>query len=555
MSELYTSEPPTSGKVIVETNYGNIDIELFTLEAPKSCRNFIQHCLNKYYNGCIFFKIFKNFMIQTGDPTNTGNGGESIYSEDFRDELHSRLKFSHRGIVAMANKNKPNTNGSQFFITLDKCPEMDKIYTIFGKVTGPTFFNAVTISNLSANKDGVPSMKDEEKPKITNTEVVINPFKDLKPTTVIKNDSNNTISGKKSKKKKRQKKLKIKYSPNKMFIQDIEDEDENKDNKDNKEIKEKDVNNMDEDKKEEKEEKNEIKEEEDNEEGKLNDNNNKETKENKEQLEENENKENIEEENNNEKIEDNKKEGHIEQNEEIKEKNDEENNNVLEINKETENNVEKDEESKNEDENSEIKDEEDKEVNEDIEEKDVDDKEDNENNEDKDFEEKDGDENNEENGNSDESESKSLSSDDHEVKNAKETLVDEEENIRKNKKKNIEDYKKEINLLRKKVKKEKEEVYNDEELRKKIEEEKVNKMNILQRYNYYYVKANQANKLSNDERAIKLQKFKNFIEGGDSERWYKTKLKFQTDSQKAFTLDMINKELEKNGNGNADDNI
>jgi peptidyl-prolyl cis-trans isomerase SDCCAG10 len=144
-------------------------------------------------------------MIQTGDPTNTGNGGESIYSEDFRDELHSRLKFSHRGIVAMANKNKPNSNGSQFFITLDKCPEMDKKYTIFGKVTGPTFFNAVTISNLSANEDGVPSMKDEEKPKITNTEVVINPFKDLKPTDDLKNEVNNVNSRKKSKKRKSRK--------------------------------------------------------------------------------------------------------------------------------------------------------------------------------------------------------------------------------------------------------------------------------------------------------------------------------------------------------------
>ena len=80
MSELYITEPPTTGKVILETNYGNIDIELFTLEAPKTCRNFIQHCLNKYCNGCHFFKIFKNFMIQTGDPTNTGSGGESIYS-------------------------------------------------------------------------------------------------------------------------------------------------------------------------------------------------------------------------------------------------------------------------------------------------------------------------------------------------------------------------------------------------------------------------------------------------------------------------------------------
>ena len=470
MSELYTSEPPTSGKVIVETNYGNIDIELFTLEAPKSCRNFIQHCLNKYYNGCIFFKIFKNFMIQTGDPTNTGNGGESIYHEDFRDELHSRLKFSHRGIVAMANKNKPNSNGSQFFITLDKCSEMDKKYTIFGKVTGPTFFNAVTISNLSANEDGVPSMKDEEKPRITNTQVVINPFKDLKPTVVIKDDDN---SGK-SKKKKKPKKLKIKYSTDKMFFQDSEDESENNDNKD------KDDNNANEDK-------NELKEEKDNKEIKQSDNN-----ENKEQLE---NK-------NNEKTEEDKKE-------DIEEKNNEENKNEPKINNDAEN---KDNKGNDEDED-------------------------------------------EENENSEESESKSLSSDDHEVKNAKELLVDDEENIRKNKRKNIEDYKREINLLRKKVKREKEEVYNEEDIKKKIEEEKLTKMDILQKYNHNYVKTNQANKLSNDERVNKLKNFKSFIGGGDSERWYKTKLKFQTDSQKAFALDMINKELEKNGNGSMDDNI
>jgi len=474
MSELYTSEPPTSGKVIVETNYGNIDIELFTLEAPKSCRNFIQHCLNKYYNGCIFFKIFKNFMIQTGDPTNTGNGGESIYHEDFRDELHSRLKFSHRGIVAMANKNKPNSNGSQFFITLDKCSEMDKKYTIFGKVTGPTFFNAVTISNLSANEDGVPSMKDEEKPRITNTQVVINPFKDLKPTVVIKDDDN---SGK-SKKKKKPKKLKIKYSTDKMFFQDSEDESENNDNKD------KDDNNANEDK-------NELKEEKDNKEIKQSDNNEK-NNENKEQLE---NK-------NNEKTEEDKKE-------DIEEKNNEENKNEPKINNDAEN---KDNKGNDEDED-------------------------------------------EENENSEESESKSLSSDDHEVKNAKELLVDDEENIRKNKRKNIEDYKREINLLRKKVKREKEEVYNEEDIKKKIEEEKLTKMDILQKYNHNYVKTNQANKLSNDERVNKLKNFKSFIGGGDSERWYKTKLKFQTDSQKAFALDMINKELEKNGNGSMDDNI
>ena len=83
-------------------------------------------------------------------------------------------------------------------------------------------------------------------------------------------------------------------------------------------------------------------------------------------------------------------------------------------------------------------------------------------------------------------------------------------------------------------------------IKKKVEEERLNKMNILQRHNYDYVKTNQSNKLSSDERANKLKNFKSFIGGGDSTGWFKTKLKFQTDSQKAFTLDMINKELEKN---------
>ena len=245
MSELYITEHQTTGKVILETNYGNIDIELFTLEAPKSCRNFIQHCLNKYYNGCHFFKIFKNFMIQTGDPTNTGSGGESIYSSEFRDEFHSRLKFNHRGVVAMNNKNKPNSNGSQFFITLEKCEEMNKKFTIFGKVTGPTFFNAINISNLSADEDGKPLMNNEKEiPKIINTEVVINPFKDLKPTVdltqLIKNENEENIGDNNDNdiNKKKKKKLKIKNITDKMFfnIDENEEEENNEINKD--EIKE-----------------------------------------------------------------------------------------------------------------------------------------------------------------------------------------------------------------------------------------------------------------------------------------------------------------------------
>ena len=130
----------------------------------------------------------------------------------------------------MNNKNKPNTNGSQFFITLEKCEEMNKKFTIFGKVTGPTYFNAVNISNLTADEDGKPLMNNpDEIPKIINTEIVINPFKDLKPTVDItsfekeKKNDNNEIKENNSNKKKK-KKLKIKNITDKMFF-NIEDDD------------------------------------------------------------------------------------------------------------------------------------------------------------------------------------------------------------------------------------------------------------------------------------------------------------------------------------------
>ena len=73
-------------------------------------------------------------MVQGGDPTGTGNGGASIYGGAFIDEFHSRLRFNHRGLLAMANENKPNSNHSQFFFTLDACDFLDKKHTIFGKV-------------------------------------------------------------------------------------------------------------------------------------------------------------------------------------------------------------------------------------------------------------------------------------------------------------------------------------------------------------------------------------------------------------------------------------
>lgn len=178
MASVYSTEPPTSGKVILKTNYGNIDIELWTKEAPRACRNFIQLCLEDYYNNIIFHRIIKGFMIQTGDPTGKGKGGESIWNKEFPDEFHSRLKFSRRGIVAMANSNKPNTNGSQFFITMDKANWLDKKHTIFGKITGDTIFNAININQLPTEND-FPI--DDVMPKIISTEVIINPFLDIVP--------------------------------------------------------------------------------------------------------------------------------------------------------------------------------------------------------------------------------------------------------------------------------------------------------------------------------------------------------------------------------------
>jgi len=110
MDAQQVSEPDTTGKVTLHTSHGDIDVELWTKETPKACRNFIQLCMEGYYDKCIFHRVIAGFMCQTGDPSGTGTSGQSIYGRPFQDELHSRLKFSHRGIVAMANTGVANDN-------------------------------------------------------------------------------------------------------------------------------------------------------------------------------------------------------------------------------------------------------------------------------------------------------------------------------------------------------------------------------------------------------------------------------------------------------------
>lgn len=118
---------------VFETNMGTFECELFEDKAPKTVSNFVGLAEKGYYNGVIFHRVIDNFVIQGGDPTGTGRGGESIYGGPFEDEFHPELKHDKAGVLSMANAG-PNTNTSQFFITLAPTPWLDNRHSIFGQV-------------------------------------------------------------------------------------------------------------------------------------------------------------------------------------------------------------------------------------------------------------------------------------------------------------------------------------------------------------------------------------------------------------------------------------
>ncbi len=120
--------------IVLETNQGIVELELMPEVAPKTCENFVSLAKKGYYDGIIFHRVIKNFMIQGGDPTGTGRGGESIWGTPFEDEVSADAKFDSVGLLAMANAG-PGTNGSQFFITTAITPWLNMKHTIFGKVT------------------------------------------------------------------------------------------------------------------------------------------------------------------------------------------------------------------------------------------------------------------------------------------------------------------------------------------------------------------------------------------------------------------------------------
>ena len=170
MASTYNTEPPPTATVLLHTTAGPITLSLFAAQTPLTCRNFLQHLIDGYYDNTPFHRVVPGFVIQGGDPTGTGEGGENIYDEDeeefgrlnapwakvlrkevgervvLGDEVHGRLRFNRRGLVGMA-KDGMGGYGSQWFVTLgDARAELDGRMTMFGRVEGEGIYNVMKIA-------------------------------------------------------------------------------------------------------------------------------------------------------------------------------------------------------------------------------------------------------------------------------------------------------------------------------------------------------------------------------------------------------------------------
>lgn len=141
----------------IETTQGTFEVALKPEVAPKAVENFVKHAEAGYYNGLIFHRVIKGFMVQGGDPTGTGRGGKSIWGTPFEDEVTDTVKFDKPGLLAMANAG-PKTNGSQFFITTAATPWLNKKHTIFGEVVK----GYDVVQKIEATKTGMGDRPTED---------------------------------------------------------------------------------------------------------------------------------------------------------------------------------------------------------------------------------------------------------------------------------------------------------------------------------------------------------------------------------------------------------
>ncbi|CAM9888576.1 unnamed protein product [Ectocarpus fasciculatus] len=128
-----TTLPP--GYCQLQTTKGNINVEIHCDIVPRMAENFLGLCEKEYYDGTKFHRSIRNFMLQGGDPTGSGRGGESYWGGKIKDEFESRMTHDKRGVLSMANSG-PDTTGSQFFITYKSCKHLDNQHSVFGRVVG-----------------------------------------------------------------------------------------------------------------------------------------------------------------------------------------------------------------------------------------------------------------------------------------------------------------------------------------------------------------------------------------------------------------------------------
>eukprot|EP01006_Ploeotia_vitrea_P020015 TRINITY_DN52266_c0_g1_i1.p2 TRINITY_DN52266_c0_g1~~TRINITY_DN52266_c0_g1_i1.p2 ORF type:complete len:230 (-),score=105.21 TRINITY_DN52266_c0_g1_i1:35-724(-) len=151
-------------------------------------------------------------MVQTGDPSGTGMGGESIYgAAGLKDEIHSRLKFDRRGLLGMASTGEAGSNGSQFFITMGACDWLTGKHTLFGKVEGESVYNAIRLQEGQIGEDDRPVHPK----KIIRIRVVENPFEDIVPRSTPESRALQARLAEEEKKRKDRKKKKISKSKRK----------------------------------------------------------------------------------------------------------------------------------------------------------------------------------------------------------------------------------------------------------------------------------------------------------------------------------------------------
>uniref|UniRef100_A0A8C9FAE4 RING-type E3 ubiquitin-protein ligase PPIL2 n=1 Tax=Pavo cristatus TaxID=9049 RepID=A0A8C9FAE4_PAVCR len=144
-----------------------------SFKTPRTCENFIKLCKKNYYDGTIFHRSIRNFVIQGGDPTGTGTGGESYWGKPFKDEFKPNLSHTGRGILSMANSG-PNTNKSQFFITFRSCAYLDKKHTVFGRVVGG-FETLTAMENVESDPK---TDRPKEEIRIQATTVFVDPYEE-----------------------------------------------------------------------------------------------------------------------------------------------------------------------------------------------------------------------------------------------------------------------------------------------------------------------------------------------------------------------------------------